>query len=319
LALGGPANREAGFIYRMDRKSVHELLAFAGDAVAAHDTGSLAAPPEEEPESDAPLFLSEVLAEKGAIRIRFREGADIPDGLVLAMRDPLEQAGEWILLEGRPASLETVAPLPEGRVPDASVAVRWDGRSAWFPVRFDDKSELPPTPLGRLPNEGELIDWFLLGRFPGEAGEGFGLGGSAPAEVDEAVDTGGILSYQVRRFVQALPGIEAEVRRAAYSEASLHGALFGPASPVALAKRIAESMDAGGAPRKTPTAVGFQLVEIAAALDRCRAAVAEEMRGLCRRAAEECVSLLRQAEERHEELRNASFARYRDALLGGRP
>ena len=57
----------------------------------------------------------------------------------------------------------------------------------------------------------------------------------APAS-DGPIDTRRILAYFIRRFVQAIPGIEAEVRGAAYSRAALEAALRGPTSPLELAE-----------------------------------------------------------------------------------
>ena len=83
----------------------------------------------------------------------------------------------------------------------------------------------------------------------------------------------------IRRFVQAIPGIEADVAAAAYSRAALLNALKGPTSPLELAKQAFASLrqpPKRGEPTKTPTAVGFQLVEICAALERSKARVIDK-------------------------------------------
>ena len=77
------------------------------------------------------------------------------------------------------------------------------------------------------------------------------------------VDTSKIQSYQVREFVEALAGIRQDLVQAARSSRQcMRLALLGSVSPVALANRV---MDAAGNGR-TPTAAGFQLVEILACL-----------------------------------------------------
>src|SRR6185369_15074414 len=104
-------------------------------------------------------------------------------------------------------------------VPHVFVEVRWEGNQTSFPVRFDDKAQLPLLLVGRKATEGELIDYFLFGREPDDGDGGSGLpGGDAtgPPKTDAPIDTRRILAYFIRRFVQAIPGIEAEVDRAAY-------------------------------------------------------------------------------------------------------
>ena len=159
--------------------------------------------------------------------------------------------------------------------PHVFIEVRWEGHSAPFPVRFDDKARLPLLLVGRKPTEGELIDYFLFGKEPDEWEDGSGLPGEDGAgdATDAPIDTRRILAYFIRRFVQAIPGIEAEVQRAAYSRAALDAALRGPTSPLELAERAFHSLTrppASDEPQKTPVAVGFQLTEILAALRRCQ-------------------------------------------------
>ena len=174
--------------------------------------------------------------------------------------------------------LEPLPADPSGQqiLPHVFVEVRWEGHSATFPVRFDDKTRLPLLLVGRKPTEGELIEYFLFGTEPDEWEEGGGLPGESEAPATDApIDTSRILAYFIRRFVQAIPGIEAEIRRAGYSRASLDAALRGPTSPLELAERAFASLTrppAQDEPAKTPTAVGFQLTEILAALLRCQAA-----------------------------------------------
>ena len=65
-------------------------------------------------------------------------------------------------------------------------------------------------------------------------------------------------------------------------------------------------------PRKTPTAVGFQLVEIIAALQRSREAVRDpELRGCFTPVLGRCRKLLDNLVRDHAELLHAGFDRYR--------
>lgn len=115
----------------------------------------------------------------------------------------------------------------------------------------------------------------MLGTEPDEWNDGGGSQGEgtqAPA-TDAPIDTRRILAYFIRDFVRAIPGIEAEINRAGYSRATLDSVLRGPISPLALAERASASLTrppTGDEPQKTPTAVGFQLTEILAALLRCK-------------------------------------------------
>ncbi|MFM7117774.1 MAG: hypothetical protein ACKO0N_14155, partial [Planctomycetota bacterium] len=152
--------------------------------------------------------------------------------------------------------------------PNVHAEVRWAGNSYEYPVRFDDKAALPLIFRGRKPTESELIEFFLSGREPGALIEELQFGESedkATWHRETPIDTRGILSYFVRRFVQALPGVESQVKLAAYSRPALDSALRGPTSPLELARRAFESLTKpppAGEPRKTATAVGFQLVEL---------------------------------------------------------
>jgi hypothetical protein len=138
-------------------------------------------------------------------------------------------------------------------------------------VRFDEKATLPLLLVGRRPTEGELIEYFLLGHEPDYGGESNGSAGNQALlpTADAAIDTRRILAYFMRRFVQAIPGIEAEIARASYSRTALEAALRGPTGALELAERAFASLQklpGPDEPVKTPTAVGFQLVEISAGM-----------------------------------------------------
>jgi len=349
LGLGGPSNFEAGFVYRLtprQRKLVSGLLTFAGPAteVRSDSVPSTVQPPSEE-ETFVPRFLSEVVASGTAVTVRFREA--IPADLVLLMPIPARtgDAGYWLLYRANAHSQppaedfsvdlavcqrcdEHLNPLmadPSGRqiLPHVFVEVRWEGHSATFPVRFDDKTSLPLLLVGRKPTEGELIEYFLFGKEPEEWEEGSGLPGegSEGPVIDAPIDTRRILAYFIRRFVQAIPGIETEIRRAGYSRVSLDGALRGPTSPLELAERAYASLTrapASDEPAKTPTAVGFQLTEILAALVRCQSLATDpELHECFQPVLESCRAMLDTLVSKQAELQAEGFRLYQQRILGG--
>jgi hypothetical protein len=202
------------------------------------------------------------------------------------------------------------------------VEVRWEGHSATFPVRFDDKTRLPLLLVGRKPTEGELIEYFLFGKEPDEWEQGSGLRGddSKGPVTDAPIDTRRILAYFIRRFVQAIPGIEAEIRRGSYSRTALDAVLRGPTSPLELAERAYASLTrvpASDEPAKTPTAVGFQLTEILAALLRCQSlATDSELRECFQPVIASCKGMLDNLISKEEELLADGFRLYQRRILG---
>jgi len=348
LGLGGPTNFEAGFVYRLtprQKKQVSGLLTFAGPAteVLSGNPPSTVQPASEE-EKFVPRFLSEVVASGTIVSMRFRE--TVPADVVLLMPIPARtgDSGSWLLYRAgahaQPSAQDVTVDLaacercddrlqplpadPSGQqvLPNVFVEVRWNGHSATFPVRFDDKTRLPLLLVGRKPTEGDLIEYFLFGKEPEEWEKGNGLAGqefSIPS-IDAPIDTRRILAYFIRRFVQAIPGIEAEIRRAGYSRASLDAVLRGPTSPLELAERAYASLTqipASDEPAKTPTAVGFQLTEILAALLRSQALVTDS--GLLEcfpSVVARCREMLDILVSKHEELHAEGFRLYQQRILG---
>jgi hypothetical protein len=346
LGLGGPYNFEAGFVYsltRRQRKQASGLLTFAGPAteVRADSVPSTVQPSSEE-ETFAPRFISEVLAAGTVVTVRFRE--TVPDDLVILMPIPSTgDAGYWLLYRAdacsQPSAQDVSVSLAECQrcderlgpiladasgqqiVPHVLVEVRWEGHSATFPVRFDDKTRLPLLLVGRKPTEGELIEYFLFGTEPEEGEERGGLPGDSMAPpTDAPIDTRRIRTYFIRRFVQAIPGIEAEIRRAGYSRASLDAALRGPTSPLELAERAYASLTRDPAPdepAKTPTAVGFQLTEILAALLRCQALVTDsELQECFQPVIARGRGMLDMLVSKQTELQSEGFRLYQQRILG---
>jgi hypothetical protein len=347
LGLGGPRNWEAGLVYRLGprRDVLEQLLAFAGPPIEVTPGNPLATQkPERRDEPPAPRFLADVTLAGTTLTVRFREGEAVPPDLRVLMEDPAaaDDRRYWLLYRaadrGGPepeatADLRTcprcdaseavvAASRPEKVAPHVQVEVRWQGASALFPVRFLNKAELPLLLLGRKPSEGELIDYFLFGREPAEtedelAGRDKGAGRGA----DDPLDMRRILAYFMRRFVQAIPGIEAEIERAAYGRNALEAALRGTTSPLALAEHAAASLTRAPAPdepTKSPTAVGFQLVEILAALGRSRARIQDaELQACFDPVTGRCRELLDALALAHPELRAEGFRRYRATIGEG--
>lgn len=348
LGLGGPTNWESGFVYSLtpkQRKQVQPLLAFYGPATEVlPGQPPKTEKPKREEEAAVPSFLSEVTAAGTKITISFREAAPIPDDLVILMDIPTRAGdrGYWLLYRrevGNPLARELAIELAnclrcdqelvelprdsdgEPILPHVFVEVRWNGQKASFPVRFDDKATLPLILVGRKPTEGELIEYFLFGREPGDGGDGEPGTGNPGPKTDGPIDTRRILAYFIRRFVQAIPGIEAEVTRASYSRTALDAALRGPTSPLELAERAFASLSrppAPDEPEKTPTAVGFQLTEILAALLRCQDQVEDVALKECfDPVVARCRELIGRHNDAHPELKENAFRIYQERFVGG--
>jgi hypothetical protein len=138
---------------------------------------------------------------------------------------------------------------------------------------------------------------------------------------DAPIDTRRILAYFIRRFVQSIPGLEAEIRRAGYSRTSLDAVLRGPTSPPELAERAYASLTrapASDEPRKTPTAVGFQLTEILAALLRCQSLVTDsELHECFQPVIARCRAMLDTLLSSQSELQDEGFRLYQQRILRG--
>jgi hypothetical protein len=346
LALGGPPNHEAGFVYQLtprERRHIAGLLAFAGPASQVRsDQPPMTVQPVPTEEVCVPRFLAEITAKESIVTLRFQYV--IPSDLVVLMPIPSKAygAGFWLLYraeENAPAKAETIIadlsvcgrcddrlqPIDaemnsQPLLPHVYVEVRWEGHAAIFPVRFDDKTRLPLF-LRRRVTEGELIDYYLYGRQPDDWDETKGFPGMAreEGEADLPIDTRRILAYFMRRFVQAIPGIEAEVKHSAYSRTALDASLRGPTSPLELAERAYASLTTAPAkdePKKTPTAVAFQLTEILSALGRTQKEVSDDLQDCFEPIFSRCHELLDTVVSKYPELQQQPFRRYKSHLLG---
>lgn len=342
-------NWEAGLVYRLGPREtgfVDALLGFAGPPIEVPADGEIEViAPTREPEEAVPIFLREVVARGTHLSLCFVPGVERPPDLQLYMADARDSSRRYqvfggdadaragqqveVELESSPQVDDDGNVLPTVRVGvenvSATVRILWDTHDVDYPVRFDDKAALPTVPGARSLSEADLIEYFLTGRDPWaedeiSAGDGGNTGVAAPV-VDAAVDTRRILSYFMRTFVDALPGIESAMMEGARSRPALRAALFGPTSPVALVERCVESLEHAPGPsdpEKTPVAVAFQVVEIMAAMARCRSVMlTKELPEEFSAAIGRCNSKLDRLRQRHAQLRGGAFERYRRAFVGG--
>lgn len=346
---GGNANWEAGLIYVLsNRRSelIDELLPFAGPPIEVREDVSIkVVDPEREPDPVIPTFIQEITAKNKKIMVRFRKIEKIPEDLVLLIPKQFGKERYFLIWNRKPgdtlksayvialeACKEVDSDLKEDKGDERVtenfdvlpwVEVRWHRTIALFPIRFDDKSVLPFIKGVRRFTEGELIDYFLYGQEPWlpENVDGDNTSGFGPtAFKDDPVDTSQILSYFIRRFVEALPGLEAEIREAMHSRPALNAVLFGPTSAIELVNKAVESLlngPARGEPRKTPVSVGFQIVEILNVLNRCyEVSSRDEIREVIKKAIDQCRERLSFLTKKYAELKEATFRKIVETFVG---
>lgn len=155
--------------------------------------------------------------------------------------------------------------------------------------------------------------------FPQPPGEENPDDAAGPGALVSAVDTTRIQSYQVRVFVEALRGIREDIGRAPVSAPAIRLALVGPVSPVALAREVRAAVERGD---RSPTAAGFQLIELLACLATVErdatvpAALADCWAVTMADARARIESLLQELGAQHPALvEGKAFQRYRQAIL----
>lgn len=219
-------------------------------------------------EGDATTWPGEVVVRMRDIRSRLLHQEQwfdpwtvrAPEGTSGVFSESTPLRASW--LERSPAREDQPCPP----LPDLEAEVSWDGGAATLPVVFEDKHLFPVVESQSREDERSLVAWFLGLRPAGEIEDaGFGhsidpIGGNrdAPSVTED------ILSYLVRDFVHALPGIRNRLADAGITETGLRAALLGRRSPVELAR---ESWNAYRSPqpgklRKTAMATAFQLAEL---------------------------------------------------------
>ncbi|MDE0032288.1 MAG: hypothetical protein OXU75_04055 [Deltaproteobacteria bacterium] len=295
LGLVSGGNAEAGLLWTLRNEECSRLadvLSFGTSwHEVTHEPEEFVVEPENydsDNESGWPDFILSLRANRDRLIIE-GNATNWPDEVVIRMRDirsRLSNREEWfdpwtvsaptdtdgVFSASNPLSASwlnqsrTRDSQPCPALPDLEAEVSWDGTVATLPVVFEDKHLFPVVEPRSREDEQSLVAWFLGLRAAAEVeSNGFGhsidpiRGYSEPSPA-----TGDILSYLVRDFVHALPGIVNHLADTGLTELGLRAALFGHRSPVELAR---ESLRAyqnpqPGKPRKTVVATAFQLTEL---------------------------------------------------------
>ncbi len=204
----------------------------------------------------------------------------------------------------------------------------WDacpgGRAVPLNVSRQARDRLPISPGRHRLEENHLLSYYQ-GKitwedlfpdpepFPGDQN------GKATASTLSVVDKSKIQSYQIREFVEALRGIQDDLKRATESEPCMRLSLLGAVSPVSLARTV---IDAVACNRRTATAAGFQLTEILVCLltarqFQVRSRLAAQWLQYVDRAMNEVEGLLEKLIQDHSNELGAdtAFKRYSRAVL----
>jgi hypothetical protein len=272
------AHIEAGFTLALAAPDAAGLLPPTTGRPVVIDAGIADVPvPEMDAEAAVPTFLRDVRLEPEDDRLRLLV-AVIPEKVHGPFHIALHGDVTHVLLEsGSGCAAEHRLGLEPDTLRkllrDQQVTVSWwEGTGpSDFPVNvdLDARAALPVGPGDGKPGEHLLLQYYqgriaypdLFPPPPGYEEDSETL--HSPAD-ETRVDTSRIQSYQVREFVEALQGIRDDIRAASIgTRATMRLALFGPVSPIALARQI---RDAALEKRRSPTAAGFQLVEIAGCL-----------------------------------------------------
>jgi phosphatidylserine/phosphatidylglycerophosphate/cardiolipin synthase-like enzyme len=348
LSGGAPANTEAGLILRRSVRSpdLETLLPeLVGQPLLLSNANVHAVRPPEIGPADEPWpdFIRQILLSPAAdnpdlLQLRLEIASDSCALLWSArLLDKDNVPGETLLgvdrtkdFSGGVISVPLNPELLTRLLTDQEILIAWNACPAGRPyplnVEPSARHNLPISPAKQVIEENHLLSYYQ-GRIAWEAlfpdpevgGDSHGET-TIPAPVT-GVDKSRIQSYQVREFVEALAGLNQDLKAATQSEPAMRLALLGPVSPVALAQTI---LDAASTGRRTPTAAAFQLVEILACLQSARSHPVPE------RLAGKWADLLAQATDkisRHLHLlqgnhaadfaANKAFSRYHQAILNG--
>lgn len=290
LPANARANVEAGvLLWDIDGRTLSAALVppATGTPVRLDGQGGLQSdPPDTTPDPVFPTFIKE------AVLSRDPRDPDRLD-LVLELLAPAV-TGEFVMLTasepfvelgraGQGVGAAVRMPIPSGDLlrrlyRDEQIRVRWwsspEPRPFPLNVSLDVRLLLPLVPGASDPSERMLIEFFqgkldVADVYREALASGDEQKDSAtPAAEASSVDTRAIEAYQVREFVEALPGIEAELVRASEASApAMRLALLGAVSPIALARA---AVDAARNGRRSHTASAFQLCELAALLAEAR-------------------------------------------------
>lgn len=341
----GAANIEAGIILCGHGEAGAVLRSLipetTGDAVSLSGSaaGKLAVPEPSLDEPPWPIFLRDV---------RLSPSGDSKNVLELAVLVDVEAStGPWVLSlqPSEELASEALMGIAVGESPqseyrlsltekqlakllrDQEVFLSWwsypAGRS--FPINVTAEAR---TTLPISPDSGRLAEQHLIAYYQGRitwedlfpdpfADDKNSSRGGDEASPEQNVDTSRIQSYIVREFVEALKGINDDLKAAAKStKACMRLALLGTVSPIALARGV---FDAAGRAERSPTAAGFQLVEILGCLDAAlhhetSPAFVGDWRTLVTEAGSIVAEMVNDLQGRYPDELSGEFKRYAKAL-----
>lgn len=331
------ANIEAGVVLVRGGAALADAVLPPTTGKPVRIAANTALPPSQnEPEAAVPTFLRGIWLEPvPGDGERLRLAVRVEPGLVQgAFTLTIGGEGATELLAGDEAIANEMHLSVSGEVVAAllveqCVVVRWwaSASPVEYPVNVDleARHRLPGAPGCPDPGERELLAYYQ-GRIPLDAvyrrpldwEEGEGDPTARPDA--SAVDTSRIQSYRVREFVEALQGIRRDLAAAAKgTAANMRLAVQGPVSPLALARAVRAA--ASGAER-SPTAAGFQLVELALCLKQAAEAIdaTQEWRDVVCGARSSVQELLAQVVAKAPDALGpgTAFARYTREVLGWR-
>jgi hypothetical protein len=330
------ANIEAGWVFELPLKAVATLLppvANEGELVASLAQPGRVVIKNDEPELNGfwpePLLSAELTPSPSdeTLELTTCWSADAPSGWsVHAGASDSEDAAPGPLLfttTGGAARVVTVlsAEALQAILRDRHLLVAGAEGKARFPVNVaagDARHRLPISPAGDVPGEDELLAYYQ-GRitfddlYPDpEAGPERAEETEPGPNVELKVDKSRIQAYQIRAFVDALPGMRRELLAARGSEGVLYQAFLGEVSPVALARHIVAQV---GRRTRSVTAGAFQLAELLAMLDAVAAQAPQDVENYaatCAKARQAIAQLLAALRHQHssEVGPKSAFARY---------
>lgn len=324
--FSGDPNIEAGLAIELrgaERRELARLLPPTTGTPVRLD-GRVAAQAVAEPPADAeavpwPQFVESLELEHDGTDDRLRLCVRFASREVCGPWTVAAPGGDVVLraTQGRPSPvIESLGSEQLGALlRDKEAHIRWwalpeGAEPVAVPINVigEARDRLPFSGAGRRPGEDALIAYYqarleFSDLFPAPPGWEDGAEDDPTRAEDEpaAVDTSKIQSYQIREFVEALPGIARDLRGATTSEAAMRLALRGPVSPVALARAIVAAVDRGV---RTPVAAAFQLAELRGCLAAAKRLevperLAEAWRNALYQADRELAQLSTQLAEKH--------------------
>lgn len=281
---GARSNVEAGVIVRRhgsDRRSLNGLIPeVTGKPVPLDGKGRSAVTLLEKSEDDFtwPTFIRDIRLMPTGLdnkQLQLLATLTIPKATI-PFSVSLVADNSTVLLDAIMLASGALEPRHlEQLLRDQRVTVRWDAQSVEFPINVDLDARLllPVSPGARPPGENVLLAYYqgkiraedIYPPPPDEPHNGRDPFNSSSAD-ESFVDTARIQSYQIREFVEALQGIHDDLQSAAKgTEMAMKFAVLGEISPTTLAHEVIRAVHNR---LRSPTAAGFQLVEILACLSK---------------------------------------------------